>query len=234
MVGYVIVCGQSNARGNTGGVQPVFPYLKPNPNALITGIDYRPVREKKQFEKVEWEYNEWIGSQHGAELSICKNFYPNRVRIIKVSYGGSNLFNQWASGSELRDKLIAYINYAKQYAENNGEIPVWTFYWNQWESDAMITAWADAYEVNYKNLYDEVVSTGIEVTNHLIHKVDTGSSFYSNYNANSIKIYDAQLANKAFYGAKFIESDDLDKHDFVHGTSEAYHTIGTRIYNAIK
>lgn len=226
----LIIAGQSNARGNTGGVSPVTPYIVPNPLAEIVGIDNSVPNEFASFGLLDYNTGNAMGTLNGLELSFAYEYglkYPSKnLKIVKVVQGGTSLATDWANGSILRNKLIEYINYAK----NNVINPRFTFYWNQWENDSISTPDSAAYKVNYQGLISEVLAATIITFNkHIIYDLNPNGSYYSNYITNCNTILQAQADNKILYDAASLNGNDLPLHDDIHYTSEAYNVLGQRL-----
>lgn len=236
-IDFWIIAGQSNAKGNTGGVQPNPPYISPNPNAYMVG-DSGGNLIVPTFEPLVYNttpsLNNSLGGEHGSELRLAYRYGNQQVYFVKVTLGGTNLEVDWASGSTLRNTLISNINYAKTFAQNNNIIPVWKIYWNQWENDAVTAGYADLYQTNYENFINDVLNTtGIELSAHYIFQCNTESVFYYNNVVDGNKIITAKINNASTFNAKLVYGEGLPFHDDdKHYTSESYHKIADRIWEA--
>tara|TARA_R110002051_G_scaffold321723_2_gene410194 strand:+ start:196 stop:918 length:723 start_codon:yes stop_codon:yes gene_type:complete len=226
-----VVGGQSNAMGNSGGVEPSGVYRQPNPNAYMVGREDFYDVEVDSFTLMDYDANpdSFVGHLFGAEPQIALNYGINPVYFVKVTRGGSNLYDDWSSGSFLRNKMIETINYAKSHFKENNIKVRYIWYWNQWEASG------GANVIDYKRDYDGLIaeildSTGIDFSEHLIFKVNPNSS---SYGATDRVTLQAQFQSIVDYKGKLIIGDDLGFHDGIHYLPDAYNEIGSRIYNSV-
>ena len=225
--------GQSNL-GTGGGIAPLSPYITPNPNCYIQGATYNTsgvlTTEFTSFAPIDYTTGNALGDAHGPELSMAYN-HQKKFYIIKVWQGGSNLNVDWASGSDLRDKLIELV--LKTKTDLKGYRIRWHLYYNQWEAEVVNTTWTNLWKANYEGLITEVFTdNGITLTSHLIAKVNPYSSSFTVNQSNGQIIMDNMKALATEQPATVLVFDDLPFVDDKHYTSVAQHEIGKRIIEA--
>lgn len=240
--------GQSNKVGAVGDVIINALYQYPNPNAYIVGLmnSANPNQnEITTFQPLNWGNNglgnTFLGNIHGDEPSIAYELRNTPVYFIKVAEGATDLANDWAAGSFLRNKFYEYINYAKGFFQENNINPIWIRVRNQWESDANDTTRATNWGANL-DAYDAdlFTETGLvfEKYIHIKPSESTENSFYNSYTSNVNLMLDyittREQNEENFYLVNVDDLPLLDEGLKLHQDSAGQIEIGRRVAEIIK
>ena len=237
-----VVDGQSNALGSTGSTSIPQDLVYPNPNAKIAGINNNSnsFNEVTNFVTLNHGNTSGNGSNalgfvHGAELSLAKAYSNKTVFIIKVAQGGTSLQQDWGVDSFLRNKLHFYVNYAKNFFEQNNISVRWIRYRNQWESDSGSDDRANNWGANLDSFDNDLfVNTGVVFDKYYHIKIseNPNNRFYS-LNQTRCNTMLSYLNQRALNDPNFfvISVDDLPLRDSVHLFSSGYIELGERLYN---
>lgn len=244
----LLIAGQSNAKGSTGGV-PSESYLnQPIPSTYIwTG---------SSFDQLEINVNnESNTNSHGIELNfgyLSQLSRNGNVYIVKEAEGSTGFRDEkWNPGDDLYNNLVTKANAAISYLNtNNIEFLKGGIYWNQGEKDTGNTvefpSQADAYQTNLENFVSGLRSdiTGgsdmrfmfTRLATYYTTRVGTPDPVNDAARARAVVVRGKQeAANSSISNSFLINQDDLtDRGDEVHANSASQNLLASRVFNIIK
>lgn len=230
-----IIAGQSNAQGPETGAPSDSSLI--NPNGFILGKEFLTNVEVNTFEKIKYPVNNLTlqtSVGHGIELWLAKTYYDNNQKaciIIKVVKGGTSLYVDWATGGELRNALISYINLAETLLA--GHTITWKgFYWNQGEGDASNLTYANAYKTNFEGLIAEVkANTPIDDTTKIVTcrpHINGSDGVYLGTVRTAIET--ASIPNYSWFN---VDDQTLVQPNDIHLDSDGQNVAAERYYNLV-
>jgi hypothetical protein len=236
---WVIDESQDNGMGATNNIGLVSPYLNPNANAKIVGLNNSSasLKEVTTFSPLTFSSGNMMGQNFGAEASLAYNYGNEEVYFVKVVEQGTSMGSSWATGTLLRNKAISYINYAKQYFIDNNIKVRWLKYKNQWEQDADNATYSTNYGTNEENYEAELLAqTGVIFDKVIWTKVNTSSYYYTNFVTNATKILDYQESRELSQdNLTLLDVSDLEMWEqsgnFIHQKAYSQITIGNRLFS---
>lgn len=242
---FVIFAGQSNAVGlgnlaetptfTRGSVIPGVSIWntstdRDEPYAIgINGIQRPHIRSRS------------VPQDFGPELSYLTRYSataPNRqLLVLKYAKGGASLLSQddWnpmASSQNLFDGFLGRTNaIIGSYPSLAGRLRC--FVWVQGEADRRHDDnHLKTYSAAYRELVERVrLSTFSPEANVVIVRLSQRGDRLFSSETNRFRQMQAQLVTQG-YRTKWVNTDDLEKIDAVHYTSEALLTLGNRIFSA--
>lgn len=244
----LLIAGQSNAKGSTGGV-PSESYLNdPIPSTYIwTG---------SSFDQLEINVNnESSTNSHGIELNfgyLSQLSRNGNVYIVKEADGSTGFRdNRWNPNDDLYNNLVTKANAAISYLNtNNIDFLKGGIYWNQGEKDSGNTvefpSQADAYQTNLENFVSGLRSsiTGgsdmrfmfTRLATYYTTRVGTPNPVSDAARARAVVVRGKQeAANSSISNSFIINQDDLtDRGDEVHADSASQNILASRVFNIIK
>lgn len=244
----LLIAGQSNAKGSTGGV-PSESYLNdPIPSTYIwTG---------SSFDQLEINVNnESNTNSHGIELNfgyLSQLSRNGNVYIVKEADGSTGFRdNRWNPNDDLYNNLVTKANAAISYLNtNNIDFLKGGIYWNQGEKDSGNTvefpSQADAYQTNLENFVSGLRSsiTGgsdmrfmfTRLATYYTTRVGTPNPVSDAARARAVVVRGKQeAANSSISNSFIINQDDLtDRGDEVHADSASQNILASRVFNIIK
>ena len=237
----LLISGQSNAKGSTGGV-PSESYLnQPIPSTYIwTG---------SSFDQLEINVNnESNTNSHGIELNfgyLSQLSRNGNVYIVKEAEGSTGFRdNRWNPNDDLYNNLVTKANAAISYLNtNNIDFLKGGIYWNQGEKDTGgSNAEAEAYQTNLENFVSGLRSdiTGGSDMRFMFTRLATYYTTRTNTNdsnrARAVVVRGKQeAANSSISNSFMINQDDLtDKGDEVHANSASQNLLASRVFNIIR
>lgn len=149
-----IIAGQSNAlglapiAGAPADTNPVTGAEIFKRTTKLTGVGtWQPLNHTTNT------YDPDGDGKFGSELQLMKHaaaeYSYDNCYLVKVSEGGTSLYTDWASGSDLRNSLIFHITEAiTELKTRFDRVLVWGIYWDQGEWDSLGSTAADAYQTN--------------------------------------------------------------------------------------
>lgn len=223
----LVIAGQSNAEGSTGGVSVVPPYEIVNPLVKIKGFrGGGSSQDIDTFEVLNTNSNT-LGNKNGAE-GYLPYYGTKEIFVVKVVKGSTSLAVDWASGSQLRNKLIEHVNEAK--TQLLGRRLRFVVYWNQGENEVASTTNCNNYFINYKGMWDEVMAeTGVIPNLHLLAKPKPGSNIYSANPENTTILETKQIEIVDYYGGDRLETTGFGTVDGVHYNQDGQRIMCERI-----
>jgi hypothetical protein len=117
----------------------------------------------------------------GPEITLARELsahIPN-LAVFKSAYGGSNLASDWkkgaGTGNQLYDHMLGQYNHATALLDSGSiQYEVAGFFWIQGESDAASVDYATAYEINLKNLIQNIrADVGNPALNVVLARIGT-------------------------------------------------------------
>jgi hypothetical protein len=155
----VIFAGQSNCEGYP---QETIPAKWDSAQAHLFGYNISDnVASEDLIQLVKYS-NTSYGAELEAGIEITAT--GRRICFIKVSDGGSNLYDDWQKGSAkgLYENLQLQVADTLAALELSGYVPtIRQFWWMQGEADSQVQVNADAYLANLNTFTDDLIADGI-------------------------------------------------------------------------
>ena len=202
--------GQSNANGRADASNLALPY-----SAVQTDVSFywhkEQVATNGNLTQDSW-INLAVGSGHGTttpvsrqefgpEISFGRSIadaYPkDNIAIIKFSYGGTNLSNDWApNGAEYKTFIATVEAGLEALLAEGSTYDIEGMLWVQGEADATNLTRANAYESNLTELITNVRSEFGDGSNFpfYIAGLSTNSSYSDQFPSNAQIVREAQQA----------------------------------------
>jgi hypothetical protein len=237
----LLIAGQSNAKGSTGGV-PSESYLNdPIPSTYIwTG---------SSFDQLEINVNnESSTNSHGIELNfgyLSQLSRNGNVYIVKEADGGTGFVdNQWNPGDPLYNDLVTQANAAiADLNSTNTQFHFAGIYWNQGEKETSTNGTYDIYASLLGTMVSNLRSDITGASNMRFMFTRLGTYYTTRTNAgNATQLLRAvevraqqELADTQISNSFMINQDDLtDRGDQVHADSASQNILASRVFNIIK
>lgn len=211
-VNVILLCGQSNAEGNTSRLylenksSDPDKYLEGFKNTQIIYSNLGGAYKSRNFSKTELGQGRGI-LYFGPEIGFAEyldEFYQNETTyIIKYTQGGTRLYDNWTSPSSIGDKftnvgelytgLIDFVDNAINILKKKNLNPtIRAMCWMQGESDADATRMSFYEELEDNFINDVKKDLGKYIGPKGFHFIDAG---ISQYWAQYIKINEAKKNN---------------------------------------
>jgi Carbohydrate esterase, sialic acid-specific acetylesterase len=162
-----LIGGQSNGNGRADAAQLKPPLSQEQPDVRLY---YRNLQDSNSVLPEDQWINLAPGSGHGGERLFPMEFGPEvsfgrtmadakpteKIAIIKCTYGGSNLFRQWAAGGKRYKEFVSTVQDGLAALTAQGHTYVLRgMLWQQGEADTAEPA-ASNYQTNLTNLIARV------------------------------------------------------------------------------
>ena len=234
-------CGRSQVNEMTGPEAALYPGLISN--AFIYNGPYEQLNVGGNTALA----NNVSADEFGPEASLFKSFADadNVDRyIFKYGVGNSGLQSHWVPGQTLNTNLKTFLDNAIASAVTAGiKFNLKAFIWMQGENDATDATWANNYEDNLVNFFDDftswwqtrLISNGwgtFEDFVTIIGRINGISDPLETERA-TVRAKQAAFCGNGINNAILIDTDSYPLRDTVHYSATGQIQFGIDIYNAL-
>jgi len=171
----------------------------------------------------------------GIEMGMARTLRAagrTNMAIVKVAYGGTDLYSQWnpnTANSLLRILQDNISTASIQWNQAGYRVRIAGFFWMQGEWDAKDPTKAAAYLTNLRQLVATARAvSGNEYLPFVVGRITPNWPY-----ATTVRAAQDQLATEDAY-VRVVNSDDLPKSDSAHYNSAGEYTLGSRMGSAYR